>query len=133
MPAQKTTKAKAAKNSAAKKSSGKASKKMTGKEKNLKGEAVVAEKKVVVIRPKKEVISEFKTHEKDTGSTQLQVAIMTVRILQLTEHLKLHPKDNHSRRGLLGLVGKRRKLLTYLRKKSKDAYETVTDQLGLRS
>ena len=69
------------------------------------------------MREKSEIISEFKINEKDTGSTQVQIAILTERIRHLTEHLKVNKKDNHSRRGLLKMVGHRKNLLNYLKKK----------------
>lgn len=81
---------------------------------------------------KKKVIKKHQTHEKDTGSSKVQVAILTERINELTKHLEMHPKDNHSRRGLLGLVGKRRKHLAYLKLHEKEQYEILTDQLKLR-
>ena len=81
---------------------------------------------------KKKVITDNSVHEKDTGSHQVQVAILTERINELTKHLEKHPKDNHSRRGLLTMVGKRRRLLNYLRAKHKDMYETLIDKLGIR-
>ena len=78
------------------------------------------------------VIEANKTHEKDTGSPEVQVAILTARIQQLTEHLKVHSHDNHSRRGLLKMVGKRRKLLDYLKKKDIERYRAIVAKLGLR-
>ena len=78
------------------------------------------------------LIGEYKTNETDTGSPEVQVAILTVRINNLTEHLKTHAKDFHSRRGLLILVGRRRSLLDYLRGKSQGRYETLIGRLGLR-
>jgi small subunit ribosomal protein S15 len=81
---------------------------------------------------KKTIISKYAVHPKDTGSPQVQVAILTERINQLSEHLEEHPKDNHSRRGLLMMVGKRRKLLNYLRLNSKDDYEKLLQELQLR-
>jgi len=81
---------------------------------------------------KKDIMSKFGVHEKDTGSSKVQVAILTQRINQLSSHLELHPKDDHSRRGLLGLVGKRRKHLNYLRLNSKDTYEELLANLALR-
>lgn len=81
---------------------------------------------------KKTIISSHQTHKKDSGSAQVQVAILTERIKYLTEHLKTHPKDDHSRRGLLLMVGKRRKHLNFLKKKSKEAYEKIINALGLR-
>lgn len=81
---------------------------------------------------KKKVIKDFSVHPKDTGSPQVQVAILTERINQLSKHLEEHPKDNHSRRGLLMMVGKRRKLLNYLRLNQKDVYEELLAKLQLR-
>jgi small subunit ribosomal protein S15 len=78
------------------------------------------------------VIEANKTHENDTGSPEVQVAILTARIQQLTEHLKVHSHDNHSRRGLLKMVGKRRKLLDYLKKKDIERYRAIVAKLGLR-
>ncbi|CAM3748513.1 30S ribosomal protein S15 [Alkalicoccus chagannorensis] len=81
---------------------------------------------------KNELISQFKTHENDTGSPEVQVAILTEQITTLNEHLRTHKKDHHSRRGLLKMVGQRRNLLTYLRKKDVTRYREVVDKLGLR-
>ncbi len=81
---------------------------------------------------KKKVIKRFAGHEKDTGSAPVQIAILTERINQLTDHLKEHKKDNHSRRGLLLMVGKRRKLLNYLKNSKPQAYEEVIKSLDLR-
>ncbi len=81
---------------------------------------------------KQQVIEAFKQHEGDTGSPEVQVAILTMRIKQLTEHLRAHPKDHHSRRGLLKMVGQRRSLLDYLRKKDASRYYDVIGRLGLR-
>ena len=78
------------------------------------------------------VIEANRTHETDTGSPEVQIAILTERITQLTEHLKVHPKDNHSRRGLLKMVGKRRSLLDYLAKKDIERYRAVIAKLGIR-
>ena len=78
------------------------------------------------------IIGEYKTHEGDTGSAEVQVALLTARINQLTEHLKLHKKDHHSRRGLLMMVGQRRRLLSYLSKKDIERYRSVIGRLGLR-
>jgi len=83
-------------------------------------------------KPKKEVFVEHGTHEKDTGSVPVQVALLTSKISHLTEHLKLHPKDDHGRRGLLSCVAKRRKLLSYTKEKSKAIYEELIEKLGLR-
>ncbi|MDD2568530.1 MAG: 30S ribosomal protein S15 [Clostridia bacterium] len=81
---------------------------------------------------KTEIIGKFKTHEGDTGSPEVQIALLTQRILDLTEHMKAHNKDFHSRRGLLKLVGQRRGLLNYLRKTDVDRYRTLINTLGLR-
>ena len=81
---------------------------------------------------KQELITEFATKEGDTGSPEVQVAILTERILNLTEHLQTHKKDFHSRRGLLIMVGLRRRLLAYTRRKSQERYETLIKRLGLR-
>lgn len=81
---------------------------------------------------KKKIISKFALHSKDTGSAQVQIAIITERINSLTEHLKIHKKDNHSRRGLLLLVGKRRRLLNYLKRNEPEEYQKVVDNLNLR-
>jgi len=81
---------------------------------------------------KNEIIEKFKTHPTDTGSTVVQVALLTDRIQYLTEHFKVHTKDHHSRRGLLKLVGQRRRLLDYLRKTNLAAYRELIQELGLR-
>lgn len=81
---------------------------------------------------KNELINEFKTHEGDTGSPEVQIAILTEQINTLNDHLRTHKKDHHSRRGLLKMVGKRRNLLSYLRKKDVSRYRVVIDKLGLR-
>lgn len=81
---------------------------------------------------KKEIIDRFKLHEKDTGSPEVQVAILSNRISYLTDHFKVHKKDHHSRRGLLKLVGQRRRLLNYLRKTDLNRYQNVIKELGLR-
>ena len=81
---------------------------------------------------KTQVIAENRTHETDTGSPEVQIAILTARISQLTEHLKEHPKDNHSRRGLFKMIGKRRSLLDYLMKKDIERYRAVIAKLGIR-
>jgi small subunit ribosomal protein S15 len=78
------------------------------------------------------VIEEYKTHEGDTGSPEVQVALLTFRINNLTEHLKTHKKDHHSRRGLLKMVGKRRRLLDYLKKTDIERYRSLIERLGLR-
>lgn len=86
---------------------------------------LVAEKKV-------EVLESNRIHAKDTGSPEVQIAILTARINQLTEHLRTHSKDYHSRRGLLMMVGKRRRLLRYLNQQSPERYHAVIEKLGLR-
>jgi small subunit ribosomal protein S15 len=78
------------------------------------------------------VIEANKTHEKDTGSPEVQIAILTKRINDLTEHLKVHKKDHHSRRGLLKMVGKRRNLLNYLKSKDIERYRATIEKLGIR-
>ncbi len=81
---------------------------------------------------KEQIIKDYGKTPEDTGSTEVQVAILTYRIKELTEHLKTHPKDHHSRRGLLKMVGKRRGLLDYLKEKDIDAYSTLIERLGIR-
>ena len=81
---------------------------------------------------KQEIINTHKRDENDTGSPEVQVALLTERINELTEHLKVHKKDNHSRRGLLKMVGKRRNLLNYLAKKDVNRYRAIVEKLGLR-
>ena len=81
---------------------------------------------------KEQIIKEYQTHEGDTGSPEVQVALLTYRIAELTEHLKVHKKDNHSRRGLLKMVGQRRGLLKYLEKTDIERYRSLIERLGLR-
>ncbi len=81
---------------------------------------------------KREIIEQFAIHEGDTGSPEVQVALLTWRINHLTEHLKVHKKDEHSRRGLLKLVGRRRKLLRYLERTDRQRYRSLIERLGLR-
>ena len=81
---------------------------------------------------KKEIIDDFKSHPTDTGSPEVQIALLSDRISYLTDHFKLHKKDHHSRRGLLKLVGQRRQLLNYLKHTSVDRYNNVIQRLGLR-
>lgn len=81
---------------------------------------------------KNEIINEYKTHDSDTGSPEVQIAILTEKINNLNEHLRTHKKDHHSRRGLLKMVGKRRNLLTYLRNKDVTRYRELINKLGLR-
>ena len=84
------------------------------------------------MRSKQEIIAEFKINEKDTGSTQVQIALLTERIKHLTEHLKANPKDNHTRTGLLKLVGQRKNLLNYLKNTNIDLYRDIKTKLGIR-
>jgi len=86
----------------------------------------------MLAQEKEEMIRQFKLHESDTGSPEVQVAILTHRINYLTEHLKVHKKDHHSRRGLLILVGRRRSLLDYVKKKDVNRYRSLIERLGLR-
>lgn len=86
----------------------------------------------LTVEEKAEIIASSRVHETDTGSPEVQVSILTRRINQLTEHLKIHKHDLHSRRGLLMLVGQRRRLLSYLSKKSPDRYRALIAKLGLR-
>jgi small subunit ribosomal protein S15 len=81
---------------------------------------------------KSNIINEYKNHDSDTGSPEVQIAILTRRIIELTDHLKLHKKDFHSRRGLLKMVGKRRGLLNYLRDRKPERYRLIIERLGLR-
>ena len=81
---------------------------------------------------KQEIINTYKREENDTGSPEVQIALLTERISELTEHLKVHPKDNHSRRGLLKMVGKSRNLLNYLAKKDIQRYRDIAQKLSLR-
>ena len=81
---------------------------------------------------KNAVMQEYATHEGDTGSPEVQIAVLTKRINDLNEHLKAHPKDHHSRRGMLKMVGRRRNLLAYLQKKDIERYRALIARLGLR-
>lgn len=81
---------------------------------------------------KNEIIEKYKTHDCDTGSSEVQIALLTDRIQYLTEHFKVHQKDHHSRQGLLKLVGQRRSLLDYLKKKDIKKYRTLIQELGIR-
>ncbi len=81
---------------------------------------------------KQEIIATYKREENDTGSPEVQIALLTERISELTEHLKVHQKDNHSRRGLLKMIGKRRNLLNYLSKKDVNRYREIVKKLSLR-
>jgi small subunit ribosomal protein S15 len=90
------------------------------------------EKNMITKEIKQGIIQEYKTHEGDTGSPEVQVAVLTFRINDLNEHLKIHKKDFHSRRGLLKMVGQRRNLLNYLREKDIERYRTLISRLSLR-
>lgn len=81
---------------------------------------------------KSQIIEEYRVHDTDTGSPEVQVALLTQRITELTEHFKIHKKDHHGRRGLLKLVGQRRRLLEYLKKQDLDRYRSTIERLGLR-
>ncbi len=81
---------------------------------------------------KQQIVSKYKVHKTDTGSPEVQVAILSQRILELTEHFKTHKKDHHSRRGLLSMVARRRKLLNYLKDRSPERYKTLIQSLGIR-
>ncbi|HMT07180.1 MAG TPA: 30S ribosomal protein S15 [Pyrinomonadaceae bacterium] len=81
---------------------------------------------------KEQLVRDYKTHASDTGSSQVQIALLTERIKELTEHFKIHKKDNHSRRGLLIMVSRRRKLLDYLKRKDINEYHEIIKKLGIR-
>ena len=81
---------------------------------------------------KEHILTDYRTHESDTGSPQVQVALLTQRINELTEHFRTHKKDNHSRRGLLKMVSQRRSLLDYLKRKDIEQYHSMVERLGLR-
>lgn len=126
------TKAKSVKKTEVKK----AKTKVTSKTKVKAPKAKKAEKKVVADVPapseeKKEVITQYQVKEGDTGSPEVQVALLTKRVEKLVLHLKSNPADNHSRRGLLGIVSKRRRLLNYLEKKDAKRYKAIAQKLGL--
>jgi small subunit ribosomal protein S15 len=87
---------------------------------------------LAIVENKDAIIREYETHEGDTGSAEVQVAVLTARIQHLTEHMREHKHDFHSRRGLLKLVGRRRRLLKYLQKKDVERYRTLIGRLGLR-
>ncbi len=87
---------------------------------------------VMTPEKKKDIIDDFRMHPADTGSPEVQIALLSERITYLTEHFKSHKKDHHSRRGLLKLVGQRRQLLNYLKRKNIERYNTVIERLGLR-
>lgn len=87
---------------------------------------------VLQTEQKQGVIQKFQKHEKDTGSTEVQIALLTERITYLTKHFKMHKKDHHSRRGLLKIVNQRRKLLDYLKQKDAEQYKSILKELNLR-
>lgn len=87
---------------------------------------------VLTTERKQEIIDEYRVHPGDTGSPEVQIALLSERISYLTDHFKVHKKDHHSRRGLLKLVGQRRQLLNYLKRKNIDRYHTIIERLGLR-
>lgn len=86
----------------------------------------------MALTPKSETIDKHRTHDTDTGSPEVQIALLTERISHLTEHLKVHKKDHHSRRGLLMLVGRRRRMLDYVRSMDVERYRAIIAELGLR-
>lgn len=87
---------------------------------------------ILTAEQKKDLIDQYKLHDSDTGSPEVQIGLLTHRISYLTEHLKIHKKDHHSRRGLLMLVGQRRRLLNYVKNKNVARYREIIDRLGLR-
>jgi len=87
---------------------------------------------VLTVENKQQLIGQYKLHDGDTGSPEVQIALLTHRITYLTEHLKIHKKDHHSRRGLLMMVGRRRRLLNYVKNKDVKRYRNIIDDLGLR-
>jgi small subunit ribosomal protein S15 len=89
-------------------------------------------KEVLDVEKRKGIIDSYKLHDKDTGSPEVQVALLSARIEYLTEHFKTHQKDHHSRRGLLKLVGRRRRLLDYMKEKDVERYRNIIQRLGLR-
>ena len=86
----------------------------------------------ITVSEKQKIVSDYRTHEKDTGSPEVQIALLTQRITELTEHLKTHKKDHSSRRGLLKMVGKRNSLLKYLTREDRTRYQQIIGKLGLR-
>ena len=85
-----------------------------------------------MVTDKNDIVKKYQLHETDRGSAPVQIALLTTRINDLTDHFRKHPKDHHSRRGLLMMVGKRRRLLEYLKKTDLDRYRSLIDDLGLR-
>lgn len=108
------------------------SKKSTKKKSSKKKTAAKKKELDLASMTKDEIVKEFEVHDGDTGSPEVQVAILTSRILQLSEHLKEHKKDHHSRRGLLQMVGKRRRLLQYLKRKDESRYKSLRERVGLK-
>ena len=86
----------------------------------------------LTVERKTQIVDAFRTHQTDTGSPEVQIAILSEKIAYLTEHFKVHAKDHHSRRGLLRMVGKRRRLLDYLKDKNSARYKTIIEKLGIR-
>ncbi len=86
----------------------------------------------LAVEEKSQIISKYRVHKSDSGSPEVQVALLSQRILELTEHFKTHKKDHHSRRGLLTMVSRRRKLLNYLKDRSPERYKTLIQSLGIR-
>ena len=86
----------------------------------------------LTVEKKTEIVETYRTHQNDTGSPEVQIAILSEKIAYLTDHFKIHAKDHHSRRGLLRMVGKRRRLLDYLKDKNVARYRTVIERLGIR-
>ena len=84
------------------------------------------------VNEKKEIVKDFGKKDRDTGSTEVQVSVLTKKINELSEHFKIHKKDHHSRRGLLGMINNRRKLLKYLKGKNEEGYQALIKKLGLR-
>lgn len=99
----------------------------------MSSETKKARKEVVQLpETKQEILNQFKINEKDTGSAQVQIALLTGKILHLSEHAKVHKKDNHSKRGLVLAVSARKKLLSYLKRKDEGGYHILIEKLGLR-
>jgi len=86
----------------------------------------------MLVEKRQELIKKFAIHDKDTGSSEVQIALLTERVTELTEHMKVHPHDHHSRRGLLKMVSRRRRLLNYLKNNEFDRYKNIVTELGLR-
>ena len=97
-----------------------------------KGETVYSKFMATAKEVKEKIVNDYKAHEGDTGSSRVQIALLTQRINELTEHFKVHNKDNHSRRGLLKMVSRRRKLLDYVKEHDINQYHEIIERLGLR-